>query len=489
MNIANDTLIIPARVVEENNNLIKLFIKAIIYLLIAFGVVLLQSYGALILLILCFLYFFSDKYGQEAIILITVIFTTYVLEFFNVNSLPYIQLGAGLRFNGLDLLIVPIAVKSYMALKKEKINTKSAWFIEFYILLAIVYVIISFFITISIQASGFNFLRVLFYPAFYFALVKLFLNKRKLYDFLIILSFICAIATVIQIYELTLSYRLEIPGFKPNNIAFYQEGLKVFTGGRDKLYLWSRVTGLLFVTLIFSSIFVFNNVKYSKFFIFIMIISMIGFIIAIVRVWLVSIFIALILSIIFSEKKGNITIKVFGLIFVIGIVIYQLTTVTHNPGEIDLLTSLIGRVGSIFNPLTQYGEQNTAIVRIILNTININKFFESPLWGHGFGQSIILNYYNLDVGISNRLVLFGLLGTLPLLYFLITYSVKNLRELKLYRNLHKNDKSLLIGSNIILLSILPAYFWQLDFFGGQLFIIPILALAISDNILLKNKLS
>ena len=471
---------------EENIKTILLYFWFMVFIIVlSFTTVFLKEFGAIILLTLSLLYFFTKKIGQEILIFLTLVFSTNVLEFFNIDLLPYLQLGTGLRFNALDLLIIPLSIRSYLSLRKDGTNTFNMKFITFLIMLSTIYVVLGLLFTGSPKEAGFNYYRVLFYPAFYFALLKYFLinnNKNRLIYFL---SFLVIISTIIQLYEYILNYRLTIPGYQVHDIAFSEEGVKIFTYGGERLYVWSRTTGFLFLILGISLAMWENRLGNNKLNLLLVLICFIGFIIATVRMWIVLMLILALVVFIFSPRKRSVLINVATIIVLLSILITLLSSLTYYPGQVDLITSLISRVESITNT-DKYGEQNTFLVRVIVNEINFNKFLESPIWGHGFGKFIYSNYYNNDVGITNRLVQFGLLGTLPILFFSFSNIFHIIREIKLNKHLSRKNRTLLISVLAILIAYLPGYLWQFDFWSEKLVFVLLIALALSDSIFLET---
>jgi len=464
--------------------LIETFYRAILYLLLAFVILYAREFGAVILIILGLFYFFTKKAGLEVLVILTFIYATNSLEFANVDELPFIKIMPGMRLNGIDLLVLPLSIRSFIQIRNKKLSTDTGTFVIFWILLSFTYTFINFILTGSPKEAGTNYLRVLYYISFYFVLLNFFSDNKIIFRTFMILGWIVFFSTISQIMEYYQGYRFTLPDFQGMNVAFSEEGTKVFTAGSSRVYLWSRVTQYVFTSLLFF--FSYYLVKKQKNYIA-LIFSMIcalTLIIASVRVWLVVALLSIILMVYFQQKKLKVIPKIVFFFLFLFLIVYQVESLTLKPNEPGLLSSLLGRTSSVLNPQGTYGEQDTFSIRLFYTGVLFQKFLESPLWGHGFGIYIYENYYNIDLGIINRLVMFGVVGTLPLILFIFHKIISTLNSIKIVKT--DFEKILFISGVTFLIAHLPAYSFQLDFWGGPLIFSVTLMLASIDSVRLNS---
>lgn len=461
----------------SKSELISLFLKAVFVLIFAISLFYLKESSLIIFLIIIGISI-SKKKSLEFIILLTLILATNVFEFGNLEDLPNIQLGPGLRLNSLDILIVFFSLKSFIALKNESF-TASMKMINFYILISFIYVVVNFILTGSPKEAGTNYLRVLIYPAFFYVYYEYFKEANNIKRLLTILSLWVIIFVLIQAYEYLMGYRLTLPGIKTFSSFYTVEGEKIISAGQTLIYTWSRTTMFSFIMLGIGLALFYHNK--SKFFLITSISALFSFFIAVSRIWIVGAFIMfLVISLLYGAKRLTTLLIPLTIIILISSIFQFLAL--KNIG-IDFLSVLYGRSQSILSAGQTYGEMDTLSIRILFFNEILKKFLESPIWGWGFGQFIMDNYYFGDLGLPNRFLLFGLIGTIPFLLFLLFYPIKLLSQIK--NSPSNNEKALMIGVMAVFIAHFLMYVFQIEFWGSKSVISLIMIFAIGDRILQK----
>ncbi len=244
---------------------VEILFSTAIYSLLIISILFLKTIGLIVLFVYIFFSLYFNKGNLEFIVVAILVISTNVLEFAQIDSLPYLQIIPGVRFNALDLLIIPVSISAFLKISKQKNNKyPSEWIIQFMVVLAIIY----FFVGVLLnkgdwREAGSNYLRYLVYPAAYYIFLNYFQKKENILRLFYILGIFVFIGLVIQLYESFLDHRLVIPGLAPLGAGFEEKGLRIMTSGGKKLYLLSRVTLFAYfvdaigVSLIFNK----NNIN------------------------------------------------------------------------------------------------------------------------------------------------------------------------------------------------------------------------------------
>lgn len=441
-----------------------------------------QIFGLLAFLIVLIASLFGKKkdFLLEFSILIILIISTNVFEFGSLEQLPFLQLGPGLRFNLLDILILLTFLRYFgNVINDKQATTKN--FMLFNIILATIYVLVGFAMTGSPREAGFNYYRVFFYFGSYVMFYTYMRDIRNFKRLLFVLSIWVISMTSVQIIEFFQDYRFTFPGVKPLSDFYSTEGFKIQTAGQEKLYTWSRVTGLAFLILPFTLSFYITTS--NRFYLITFIFTLSTFILALSRIWFLGIVIVFLTVIIYlGIKKLS---KVFAAILFIITALLLIQFYSLEFMRFDFFAALLGRTQSIVTLGRTYGEMDTFSVRVMLFLHSFNKFLESPLIGHGFGQSVWNVYYSLDLGAVNRLFMMGLLGLLPILGFIITRIFRVIREINLSKDI--NLKTIYVALLAFILAHFPMYLWQIDFYGSNYIIHVMLVYALYDSIFRFNQ--
>lgn len=447
--------------------------------IILFNIFLLYSkqFGLIIFLILIIVLSLRNKDIPLFPFLTALLLVTNIFEFASLEQMPFIQLGPGIRFNLLDIISI-----SYLFILWNKIinikNTPSKWFVNFVLLSSLLYVLIGFIFTLTPRGAGTNYLRVLIYIIFYYYFFILFEDQGKLKKVFGVLSVWILIGSIIQIIEYFLNYRFELPGIIPHSGFYSAKGETIFTAGSERIYLWSRVTILMFIFLPFS-INLYLRYK-NKYFLIVSIITILSFFIALSRIWFLGITLILLTIFVFSELRYKIIFTSILISLTLVLIIFQFYSLTFT--GYDFLAALLGRSHSIVTLGQTYGEMDTFTIRVLIFNYSFDKFLESPIFGWGFGEEIWNKYYTVDLGMINRLVFFGLLGTIPLIYYIIHYSGTLIRHIKIYKN--QFNRVILISVLSIFIGHFPMYLWQIDFWGSSYVILLSFIMAVGDRVLI-----
>lgn len=469
-----------AKIYLSKTELLNYFLYSVIVLGIGIFLLYTKLVSFYLFILFIFLSYLKHRSINELSLYISLLLVTNVFEFASLEQLPYLQLMPGIRFNLLDI----ITTLNFLLLFNKIINlqkTPSRWIVFFVLITSLLYVFIGFILTLTPRGAGTNYLRVLFYISFYFYFFLYFDNLDKIKKMVAVLSFWILIATLIQVIEYFQNYRFTLPGIIPHSDFYSEEGQKIFTIGSERIYLWSRVTVLMFINLPF--VLMFYSLTKQKFYLIVVILSFLGFFIALSRIWFLGLVIITLLTIIVSNR--DLKFKIVNSLIVISIVLFVFQIYSLEFTRFDFLASLLGRTHSIITLGQTYGEMDTFTIRVWLFNKSFNKFLESPLFGWGFGEKIWNEYFTIDLGSINRLVFFGLFGTIPLIYYIFSYSLSFLPIIRFEKNLIIK----LLGFSVfsIFISHFPMYIWQIDFWG-QNYVIPItMVMAIGDRVL-TNKL-
>lgn len=462
----------------NKKELIRSLTSTIFYLLLVVSLFYTKFLGFLFIYIFLLIGLIKKNYNYELPLIFILIIATNVLEFGSVEQLPFLQLGAGLRFNILDIFVITYLIFFFNKILITK--TPSSWIIKYTFWLTVIYIFIGFLIYLNPREAGTNYGRVLIYITSYFIFYFYFENLDNIKKILLLLSMIVIIGTVIHLAEYFINLRFELPGVIPFSGYYSTEGEKITTAGQERIYLWSRITGIIFIMTAFG-LSIYLKFK-KKLFLLIFIFSVLGFLIALSRIWFLGIALIILTILIIEETKNKLKVLIPALLLFIFVLLIQNFSVQLI--GFDLLAAITGRAKSAVTLGRTYGEMDTFSVRVLMFNFNYNKFLESPLFGHGFGSSIWNMYYNVDLGLINRLVLLGLLGTIPLIIFLFDYCLKLIKKIK--SDIPRAEKSILVSILAILVGHFPMYLWQIDFWGSNYIFFLTMLLAMGDRILMNN---
>lgn len=470
----------------NNKDIYHAFLKAVGYLVISVASLYVGNTGVLLALLLIIFSFIKKKDILEPIIIFTIIFSTNVLELIEYEQIPVFSFGPGMSFSILEIMIFPMAIHSMAYLKMNNIKSESKNIVLVICAFVIIYLLFGIIKTGSISDGGAFSAKYLLYVLFYFVFVEYFTknpdNKLKL---LYIIGFICVLGTVLQLYEFFQNQRILLPGFARTTEYYNLEGVKIFSGGNtDRIYMWGRTIIYSFISIaIFFSMIVYKvGHKFSNYIIFLT--SILSFAIASVRIYMIIVFLCVLLVVLLNTHKKSGFVSYLLIFLIVFTVLIQLSAFAEKLIGFDFIGSFTGRIESIFSLGDTYGENDTFTGRVVVTIFLLNKFYESPIFGFGYGLDVYRNYQNGDVGIINQLIRFGLLGTLPIIFFIFNYIRKAYIRLK--SNLYDIDKVFLLSAIVVLISHLPAYIWQIDFWSSRLAIGLLLVIALSDSVLMQK---
>ena len=435
-----------------------------------------QAIGLYFLLIsLIFVFKTENKYLEYAAVILPLINIGIVIQ---ANNFPFIQLGPGLRFNSGDIILLIYSIYTYRLYKMRKVKYYSTKLIFFLTGLSLIYFFVIFIFTLDYREAGTNFLRLLLIPFFYFVYIELFRVAKNIRVFYIAIGIFVILGTLIQFFEVSTNIKFQLPGTEFARIGM--EDPTVYSAGILRVYAFSRTTLFAFFLSGLSLSFIVHKINTKISYLFFSVCA-ISFMLATVRIWFTIIFSVIIFIVFLSSFKYK--IGLFKIIFVIIVIsLIPLYYFLLNSDYFAFADSILLRIQSIIN-LGGNSEQDTLAPRLILFDFFWKKFLESPIYGHGFGTSIINNYNNSDLGMINRAINFGLFGLIPLLVFIILYIFKTL---SFYWNSQSNgDKAILLSVSALIFSHLIGYVFQLDFWGREWATIMVMILALGDVVMAK----
>jgi len=457
----------------------KQIIRSILFVLFSIIIIISLFYTKTLGLIFVYLIFLINLYNKnnkyELPILFVFIISTNVLEFGSLEQLPYIQLGPGIRFNLLDLIVITFII--FLWNKIINIKTPSSWLINYNFLLTILFIIIGFIIYKTPREAGTNYGRVLIYITFYYVFYFYFTDINRIKRLLFLISIIVLLGTSIQLIEYFLNYRFELPGVVPFSSFYSEKGERIFTAGFERIYLWSRVTIFIFVMTAFGM--AFYTINKSTYYLLISLVSIVGFLLALSRIWFLGISLILFVILLTSPKVGKFRIILASILLIVFLNLLQMYSIDLL--GFDLFAAITGRLKSASTLGRYYGEMDTFTIRVLMFNENLKGFLSSPLFGLGFGSTIWNKYYNVDLGVINRLVLTGLIGTLPIILFIIGYILRLIKFIN--KKIDNERKAILVAILAILIGHFPMYIWQIDFWGSNYIFVIVMLLAMGDRII------
>lgn len=251
-----------------------------------------------------------------------------------------------------------------------------------------------------------NGIRVLSGYALYVGLAGSIDSVRNLQWVLRLIYGIAVLSVGIQIFEAISGYRLTLEFLSGRG---YEHLMTTLADGRVVNYIWNRSTYWLLICFFFGLAGVLWTGK-RRFFALASV-SMLGFIIAMVRQWFgyVALAIIILLSLYSIQRrhlKGTVRKGTIRFLIWAGLLIALLIFLSPRIPLFPLVNTFFARM----NDIAHFQEQNHYFVRTDIQREQWGFTLESPVFGHGPGARQGFIGVNSDVGYSNTLIQFGLLG-------------------------------------------------------------------------------
>jgi hypothetical protein len=406
---------------------------------------------------------FNRKYFPFAFILLN----TNILEFGYGLKLEIFRFGGGVIF----LRDIYILIIIYLIIS-SKIKCK-IYYSKLFIIIGGLF--ISGLLASLVFGFDFNiFVRVARLLLFYLSYVYLGLyfleNTDNFYRFGKILFIFVILSVLIQIYEITVQKRIIIDAIANYENKYFIEGvyLKIPYFGRI-LYSWNRMLSFMPLALFYSGYLLLKKEKILHYldnkYIFTFCIS--AYFLSLSRMGIFIAGLTLIIYLSFSNIKN------YKYAFLIGIIILGFIKYGNNIKDIFYLRVLSAQ--DMVN-----GSSGSLNVRLEMINNQINLISESPIIGQGFND---YNYSSLngDVGITNIITLFGILGAILPIYIII----KSIKGSLLFI---KSDNAFFISFMSILIPLFFAGMFTADIYlSGSIMLIPLLSIMMYRyNLLLRD---
>ena len=344
---------------------------------------------------------------------IAVLLSLSFFELVPINALITWQLAPGLRINMLDaivLLSLPLAVVRLLKRKEKPLFVGPVSLI-----LGVAFLNLGLGLALGTTNLdyGMGLLRTLFYYTAYFILVSSMDSPRRLRRWIGFLFAIFLISVVLHLVETIAGQRLTL-GLGENEV--YSSGYTLSVVGYRVMYLWNRAYFLAFLVLFLGLGALFQGQK-QKWFWLISALGIGSFLLAFVRQWYVYIFIGILTLIMIQSKRRfrNLILVVLIILFLFGLFMV-ISPVLQNAFGPSFLNVWFAR----FDSLIHFQTEGSYIVRVQKNKAQWEIFLQSPLVGYGLSP-IFRELYMTDIGITNTLVQFGLLGLGAVLVLVVSF--------------------------------------------------------------------
>ncbi|MDQ3915853.1 MAG: hypothetical protein M3323_11095 [Actinomycetota bacterium] len=339
-------------------------------------------------------------------IALVIFLSTDGMKFFSLEKLPYLQLGPGLRLNAGDImLLVLLGVGvAHLARRRERpLFATPLLVLGTAVMISMGVGLVSGTIDVGL---GFNGLRVFSGLLFYVALVGLVDTPAKLRSVIRVVFLLVVVSVVVQVVEAGLGERIATP---LSSTSEYFSSTKFVSNVEGTVpYLWNRAVGYLFVGFFLSlgAWLWSKRIGYGV----VALVGLTGFVVALVRQWYVFLVIGvLVLLMVGSRNRSGALMRVA----LASMLMLALVMSASNwlPSGFPLAEALQDRTGSILNFSSDY----SVLARVEVWQGQIATFMESPIVGLGPGTaetlfSSMTSGWSTDIGMTNSLVQFGVLG-------------------------------------------------------------------------------
>lgn len=308
----------------------------------------------------------------------------------------------------------------------------------------------------------------LIYLNFVYLALYLIKNEKNVLNFVKALYSICVISFFIMIYEIINQKRLVIDAIKPDKLfaeSYYHSDIFIpIVGVGEIFYSWARNIEFIPATLFLSSYFYLKDIKIKPFNnLIIFLFGLASLVLSLSRLAMIAAGIILIIFILTNLKLRITNIRKllffsFTLIALISIILII---------ENTLYLIIYNRF--LMAEELYYGE-GTAVSRLVTLEFQLKNLSESLLFGKGFSFKETGLVIDADLGISNLLPIFGILGLVFPIYVIIT-TFKILRRIGHFDFIFFNSFLVIFITYFIFYPIFQDYY-----LSNPVFIVPLLAI-------------
>ena len=378
-----------------------------------------------------------------------IICSTDFLKFVSLDSLPYFQLGGGLRINILDAQLIIFFLISVWRLIQAK---KSSIFAKPVILLLIwnfTLLAISIILGMTDLDVGLQFYRIYFVYVVFFILISAIDSMDDLKKLFTFIQILLISSVLIQVLEYTLGHRISSPFLTDR---YYSEGVYLQISGEKILYTWNRGTFFLYVgTIISLAVMFYSKLKMKAWYGVVVFVGIFGFVIALVRQWYLYLLAGIIVVLLFSPKRRitKTVLSILSILFALLLINQVFFPDILIFKKYILPDAFVERTVQLIH----ITEQGNYLGRVDQINKQMNDFLESPIIGHGLGKGTISN----DTGFFNTLVQQGVMGVIPLVYVLFFFLIKGSKLIFVLRQRNEETCGYLIGAVATLVGLICAY--------------------------------
>lgn len=307
--------------------------------------------------------------------------------------------------------------------------------------------------------EGLNGLRQLSGYFFCIAVVGLIDTPGRLRWLLRIIFAFAIISVGIQLLEAARG-RQFTTALAPFN-EYFAAQITVQVGDLEAAYLWNRAGSYLVVALFLAlSQALWTHKPWS---ILVVALVLLGYVIQLIRQWYLFNSLGIVLSLLLLRKgRLRAVLAIASLALLLALPIALLTSV--GSPSFPLMRLWTARVAT----LARFQDEPNYIIRVQTWQEQLRLFRQSPLFGHGpgssdrLGQSGPFVFYDLDTGMSNTLLQYGVFGTAAI-WLLIVAFIR--QAYALYRNLPTSPaRAYVAGLLALWIVMVLGYATSQDFF-------------------------
>lgn len=382
-------------------------------------------------------------------VFLLLLFSTQNLMFVSMDNLPYWQVAGGLRVNMSDALLSALLALSFLRLIRRRVRPL---FLTPMVLLAVLVAVVlggGIALGTTNLDVGLGAARTMFAYAFYFVLVATMDTPTRVRAVIGMVFGIVLVAVAMQAWEAAVGQRLTL-GLVESD--YFRQTFYIDVQGRAVPYLWARAGGYLPVAL-FLSLGCALDGQRVKLFLPLAIVALAGLFFALVRQWFVYTALGFCAILVLQTLAGRVRL-VWGSMTAIAslLIVAVLAIPWFTP-----LAILAARLQSIIT----FRREVNYLVRIDTLVIQLEHFRQSPLLGHGLSPRY-LRLYSADVGFTNTLLLFGIVGLVAVIVLIVTVSVETYSQ---WRRMPASiERGLMLGLMGLLVMMVAGYAFGFDWF-------------------------
>lgn len=395
-------------------------------------------------------------------LLVLLVFSTDVFAFRSVDSMPFLQVAAGLRLNLRDMLLIGLFATSILKLRSTQ--RRPPFLTPLALLAATLAVVVALGLLggVADHSIALNQLRTFFTYAVYFIYVANIDSRTGLRRFLLLIFLVAAVSIPIELYELQF-------GFIVTEGAVRQTDEVIIVGSEAINYIQNRAAPYLFLTTFMAIGCVLEGTQVRRY-AALGAIGLLGFAFGLERGWMVYLM-AGIVAMALLQWRGAWRLGL--LVAVASLVALLIAWLV--PPENSSFHLWADRQSSIL----EYQDQSTYLVRVDIWQLQLSRFLDSPLIGFALGPRY-LTYFSLDTGAGNTLVglgLFGLAAVVALIGWMLTRGIRLATIMP-----HSTYRGYALGLVGTVVGMVAAYAFSIDFFTSPYRIwIPPLVMAMMDR--------